>query len=286
MILLPLWHFEHFKTFVSYETMQQAASVLHLFEGESTDGMNPNMSKLATLLSERTGHPKWLPDRETGNLVIDREGSVFRNKARLFSSFYICIPLDLLERQGKQKQIILTSFGRALAEGYVSKDEYYDFIIKRFQYPHYAYASNEELENPEYKVRPFIIVLKTLVDLFEKHDAAQSFLTIEEIYHFLQPITSEDQDVSGDIVKFRETGGKLDEQDYRKVREMLAFLAMSQYVYINSLYNPERYYINLLAVHPWEKTVFYLERSSGGAGTGQKKLKHSKLTQIKALWEE
>ena len=91
------WQFEHFKTFTSYETMQQAAAALLLYEGENTDGVNPKMRRLTEELTTNTGHPAWMPDRDNGNLSFNSEGSVFRNKARLFSMFYICVPPDLLK---------------------------------------------------------------------------------------------------------------------------------------------------------------------------------------------
>ena len=37
------WQFEHFKTFTPYEILQQAAAVLMQYEGENTDGSNPQM---------------------------------------------------------------------------------------------------------------------------------------------------------------------------------------------------------------------------------------------------
>ena len=101
------------------------------------------MGRLTEELTLNTGHPAWMPDRENGNLNVNTEGSVFRNKARLFSSFYICVPPDLLKKDGYGKQIMLTGFGKALAEGRVSEEEFYRYIIKKFGYPHLAFSDYE-----------------------------------------------------------------------------------------------------------------------------------------------
>ena len=65
---------------------------------------------------------------------------------------------------------------------------------------------------------------------------------------------------------------------------MLAFLAISGYVYIDSTKEKDdRFYLNLIDRHIKENTYYYLERTAGGAGTGQKKLKCNRLNEIKAL---
>lgn len=284
------WQFEHFKTFTPYATMQQAAASLMLFDGENTDGANPKMSQLTKELTVSTGHPAWMPDRDVGNLIYNAEGSVFRNKARLFSMFYICVPPNLLENNGYDKQIMLTEFGKALARGNISEKEYYRYIVKKFQYPHLAYSDYDKWKASGIIIRPFICIIKTMVYLFEQADASQAYLTSTEIYLYLQQLTNEDcQKVTSLIIKKRQDGNApiLSSDKTRKIREMLAFLAIAGYVYIDSTDSIEtKYRLNLIMRHPTEKTLFYLERSAGGAGTRTKKTKINIIDQYKSLWKE
>ena len=283
------WQFEHFKTFTPYEIMQQAAAQLALFEGENTDGTNPKMGKLMQFLSDNTGHPAWMPDRENGNLDINVEGSVFRNKARLFSSFYICVPPDLLKKDGYEKQIMLTDFGRALANGKISETEFYSYIIKKFGYPHLAFSDYEEWKESGASIRPLLLIIKSLVVLFEKYGKESSYITASEIYTYLQPLVNEDcEDAVNNIYASRKTSNSLSlsSNEVRKINEMLAFLSIAGYVVIDSTEAEGRYWLNLIMRHPKEKTYFYLQRSAGGAGTGTKKEKVNIIDIYKRLWEE
>lgn len=283
------WQFEHFKTFTPYEIMQQAAAQLALFEGENTDGTNPKMGKLMQFLSDNTGHPAWMPDRENGNLDINVEGSVFRNKARLFSSFYICVPPDLLKKDGYEKQIMLTEFGRALANGKISETEFYSYIIKKFGYPHLAFSDYEEWKESGASIRPLLLIIKSLVVLFEKYGKESSYITASEIYTYLQPLVNEDcEDAVNNIYASRKTSNSLSlsSNEVRKINEMLAFLSIAGYVVIDSTEAEGRYWLNLIMRHPKEKTYFYLQRSAGGAGTGTKKEKVNIIDIYKRLWEE
>lgn len=284
------WQFEHFKTFTPYQIMQQAAASLLQFEGESTDGSNSKMGKLTEDLILNTGHPAWMPIRDNGNLDINTEGSIFRNKARLFSAFYICVPPDLLRADGYDKQIMLTDFGRALAKGKVSEEEFYKYIIRKFEFPHLAYSDYEEWVKSGATIRPLLCIIKTLVELFEKGGSDQSYITAYEIYEYLQPLKSEEiSSAAKEIMSDRSSGisPSIENAKLRKINEMLSFLAIAGYVYIDSTERRNiKYGLNLIMRHPWEKTYFYLERTAGGAGTGTKKLKVNILDMYKSLWEE
>lgn len=284
------WQFEHFKTFTPYEIMQQAAASLLIYEGENTDGANSKMGRLTDELTINTGHPAWMPDRESGNLDINNEGSVFRNKARLFSAFYICVPPDLLKAEGYGKQIMMTGFGRALAEGRVSENEFYKYIVKIFGYPHLAYSDYEVWVESGNSIRPLLLIIKTLVSLFEKEGRDNAFITSAEIYTFLQPLATEDcEQAVNKIIEEREVGKRqsFSSDKVRKINEMLAFLAIARYVYIDSTESSEdKYWLNLIMKHPREKTLFYLQRSAGGAGTGTSKEKINVIDIYRNLWEE
>lgn len=283
------WQFEHFKTFTPYEIMQQAASALLLYEGESTDGTNPKMSRLTEELTTNTGHPAWMPKRENGNLDINTEGSVFRNKARLFSAFFICVPPDLLKAEGYNKQIMLTGFGKALATGRIREEEFYRFIIQRFQYPHIAFSDYDKWVESGVTIRPLVVILKTLVQLFEIKGNSEAYITSQEICKWLQPLENENVSSAVESIIRERTVGT--QQSYtndqlRKINEMLAFLAIAGYVYIDSTGKFDKYCINLIARHPKEKTLFYFERTAGGAGTGTSKTKINIIEEYKNIWRE
>ena len=283
------WQFEHFKTFTSYEVMQQAAASLWLYEGENTDGTNTKMGRLTDELTVNTGHPAWMPDRDSGNLTINTEGSVFRNKARLFSAFYICVPPDLLKNEGHEKQVMLTDFGHALAKGEVSEQQFYEYIIKKFRYPHWAYSDYEEWVKSGTIIRPLLLIIKALVTLFETEGRNEAYITSYEVYKFLQPLKNEECiNAVSKIIKSRADGQqeKISGDTLRKINEMLAFLAIAGYVYIDSTNGNDRYWLNLVMRHPKEKTLFYLKRSAGGAGTGTRKTSVNILDVYKKLWEE
>lgn len=285
------WQFEHFKTFTPYEIMQQAAAALSLYEGESTDGINPKMGRLTDVLAESTGHPAWMPARENGNLDINTEGSVFRNKARLFSMFYICVPPDLLKECGNDKAIVLTPFGKALAQGKVSRKEFYKYIVQKFKYPHRAYSDYETWVKSGVEIRPLLCIIKTLVFIFERGGKNEAYLTAKDIYYNLQPLTNENcETIADQILRLRserKAYGNTSTDQLRKISEMLAFLAIGDYVYIDSTTgDDDRYYLNLIARHPKENTLFYLSRTAGGAGTGTSKTKFNIIDEYKKLWED
>lgn len=275
------WQFEHFKTFTPYETMQQAASALDLFEGENTDGVNPRMGSLIQQLGKKTGHPAWMPEMDNDNFTFNDEGSVFRNKARLLSSFFICYPPTMLET----KAVKLTSFGKALSRGAVNEEEYYRFIISRFKYPHPSFSDYEQWKKTGEITHPFLLILKVLVELFERYGLAEAYLEPQEIFHKIQPLSDDDSvsDVVNEIYNNRINGFEYQREQYRKVAEIMAFLAISGYV---CYCGKDSIALNLIRRHKQGKVFYYLERSSQGIGTGKTRFKENVIDEIKSLWEE
>ena len=132
-----------------------------------------------------------------------------------------------------------------------------------------------------------LFIIKTLVELFEKNGRASAYLTPSEIYKYLQPLSTEDSvKAARDIIKARSNAEAniYSTDDLRKISEILAFLSIAGYVIINDLQGEIRYYLKLIARHPNEKTLFYLRRSAGGAGTGTKKVKINIIEEYKKLW--
>ena len=120
------WNFEAFRQYLNFEVLQQAASALMVFDGFNYRDDIADTRNFEILLKERTGLD-WSPNRDTPEGVIfDPEGSVFRNKARVFTS------MQILDAQSLQAQKIakLTDFGRMLGSGRISKTEFYEYQIK------------------------------------------------------------------------------------------------------------------------------------------------------------
>jgi len=83
------WNFEAFRSFISFEVLQQAASVLCLYDKQYFFENNYILEKFEEDLSKRTG-VEWLPKRNIdSDILFNTEGNLFRNKARVFSSFYL-----------------------------------------------------------------------------------------------------------------------------------------------------------------------------------------------------
>ena len=121
------WNFEAFRRFITYEVLQQAAATLQLYDGEMLFANPALMEEFSRRIDIRTGL-EWLPKRQVSEGVIfNVEGNLFRNKARVFTSFYIIDPMCLRENTALK----ITEFGRALAYGYISREDFYRQIFVR-----------------------------------------------------------------------------------------------------------------------------------------------------------
>ena len=184
---------------------------------------------------------------------------------------------------------MLTPFGRALAEGKVSESEFYAYIVKTFQFPHPAYSDYDEWIDSGIVIRPFVCILKTLIRLFEIGGLNEAYLTAAEIYEFIQSLKDEEVEDAVSAIMNARTNGTVtnySSESLRPISEMLAFLSIASYVYIDSTDRTDKYRLNLIMRHPKEKTLFYLQRSAGGSGTGTSKLKVNVIDEYKKIWED
>lgn len=266
-----IWHFEAFRRYLNYESMIATAGTLLLFDGEQLDPRNPRMQDMLSMLVERTDQP-WLPER-TGEEEINfnTEGDIFRNKGRLLSSLFIALPKNI-----SGNKLVLLDFGKNLGLGRISRQQYYDYIIQHFKYPHPAYEDNfREWTSANKTLYPLIYILEVLVCLFEKEEIAT--LTVSETAEFLYPISDHGQieNVAQAIIKSRKVGAlrkhvRTDEVD-RKISDMFGFLCMTSYCY----YQNTSISLNLVDVHSQEKTYYWLKRG-GGEYTEENKLERIK----------
>jgi hypothetical protein len=279
MPTLP-WNFEAFRRYLPFSKMQQAASVLSLHEKERLDSSNPAMDLLLSDLQQRTGEP-WLPDRKVSDSVdFNVEGDFYRNKGRLLTSFYIIQPKQLVKEP--EPVIMMTEFGRALANGFVSEKEYYNFIVTKFGYPHPAYDDNwKAWKEAGRSLKPLIFILQILVALYE-NGRDHGFVTSEEIATSAYPLSehAKANKAANDILKSRDAKStqrqRSDEVD-RKINDMFGFLCMSGYTF----YDGQSVRLNLLGVHP-DELAYYWEKRKGTRESNEA----DKLSEVEKLIEQ
>ena len=255
-----LWKFEAFREYVAYEVLQPALSVLNLFEGEVISEANPKIKRLEKLLQERTAKYTWKPNRSgTEDLLWNAEGDFTRNKERLFTSLLLMYPKDMANGT-----LQLTEFGKALGTGHISREEFYEFIISNFKYPHPAYEDNwKQWKESGEELFPFILILQVLLDLFDE-GVEHCFLSVREVEFILVPDPNHNNSkafaktilktrVDGSLATLKLSGDKLT----RKITDLLGFLTISGFAY----YLPNGDVgLNLISRHTEEKTHYFIER--------------------------
>jgi hypothetical protein len=260
------WDFEAYRAFLPFAVMQQAANVLHRFEGVRTDD-DVAMGRLTAMLVERTGRGSWEPQRRVGEIAYSEEGGVFRNKARMLGSFFICVPPELHRAAGLPPTIELLDFGRRLALGQIRHRDYYDFIIARFHYPHPVFTSYETWDSSGRTFWPLVFLLQILRELY-RSNPAEAYLERSEVVHELMSVSDNGlaADAARSLLERRaahHSYPRLPPSDIRtrKVGDMMGFLAISGY----ALYlSDQRAGLNVHDVHPVEGTHFLESRQAGG----------------------
>ena len=251
------WHFEAFREYVSYQVLMAAAAVLYQFEGEVISSSNPRIQQMQKLLALRTNKYTWIPNR-TGSEDVDWsiEGDLYRNKGRLLASMLIVEPKEA----HNPPKVKLLPFGRSLAKGEISENQFYDFIITRFCYPHPAWEDNwEEWTNAGRILYPFAYILQVLIQLDEsKPDTA--YLSTDEVARYLYPVSDHTQVKAGvkAILASRSEAQlpprERSDQVDRKINDILGFLCISGYCYY--LPGGKLVGLNLRSRHSQELTMF------------------------------
>lgn len=253
------WDFEQFRVYLPYEVLVAAASVLIQYEGEIDDAANPRIQAMEKQFSIRTNKATWIPERSGSEEINwNPEGSVFRNKRRIFTSMFI---LEL-KPPGQNPTIRLLDFGRKLACGKISKQEFYDFIITRYRYPHPAYADSYRLWSASGLVfYPFAALLEILLLLYER-DPSHAYLTSTEVGCFLYPNPDHAliPEIAQKIVDARQGGESiksgLDKSAGRHVSDIMSYLCMTGYAFMESGTRVITIRLNTIGVHPEEGVYF------------------------------
>lgn len=255
--MLP-WNFEAFRRFLAFDVLQQACASLlpyedqHLFTDESL------MLEFTERLYKRTGQ-EWMPKRTASEGVLfNIEGSVFRNKARVFSSLYLITP-ECLETKEKLK---ITEFGKALGLGYVSETQFYELILTRFEYPHPAYEENWSTWIKSKKsLKPFLYVISILIEIHNLDDIGS--VSASELAEFAFEVNdnSKAKEIAKKIVESRDKKTKSSrersDQVDRKINDILGFMCISGVCY----YDSNNVSLNLLDRHADEKAFFWEKRN-------------------------
>jgi hypothetical protein len=252
------WNFEAFRSFISFEVLQQAASVLCLYDNQEFFENSYVLQKFEEDLSIRTG-VEWLPKRNIdSDIIFNTEGNLFRNKARVFSSFY----LIELESLINKSQLQITPICKALGTGRISKREFYNEIITRFAYPHPAYEDNwEKWREFDVSIKPFVFMLDILINLYEIAPI-HAYYTVTEfaVFAHSNPFYNRTKEIAKNIIESRASEEKSDrkrsDEIDRKIGDLCGFLCMTGYAY----YHGNKIYLNLIDVHPTEKVYFFEKR--------------------------
>jgi hypothetical protein len=253
------WKFEAFRKYITFEVLQQAAACLLKYDGRPLFTDTALMNEFTSHLVSRTGLP-WLPERDTSTGVnFNLEGTVFRNKARIFSSFYIFDHSSLIERD----ELRVTNFGKALGQGYINRREFYNEIILRFEYPHPAYEEDWVLwDDAKVNLKPFIFILEILAAIYLEDGVGE--VTVAELAEFAHPSPFQalapkiaSQILSSRKTKVESIHKRSDAVD-RKISDLLGFLCISGMTF----YNGSSVRLNLLTRHLDDKTYFWDKRNS------------------------
>jgi len=253
------WNFEAFRRFIDYKTLQKAASVLCLFDGRKVIGSPRDLEEFQTTLDSRTGL-EWLPDRNVSDdILFNVEGNVFRNKARVFSSFFLLNP-KLMESTGC---IVTTKFGKALGWGFIPEQEFYNTIVMKFQYPHPVYDENWSAWNDaNVKLKPFLFILQILYKLHQI-DKNHDWVSVKEFAEFAHsnPFHEKAGEIAQNIynsrineqVISRERTDRIE----RKIGDIFGFLCMTGLCY----YIDSNIKLNLVKKSNQENVYFYEKRN-------------------------
>ncbi|MCO4815326.1 MAG: HNH endonuclease [Flavobacteriales bacterium] len=216
------------------------------------------LNEYSSFSSKEVNEGLQIVQKETGstvNLVRSTDRNIFRNSGQYWKG------LGMLD-EGRRGQIILSNFGRKLADGEVTQVQFAITIIKTFELPNRFIETNtSDWDSVGLSFKPFEIILTLIRNLQLKFGNEQGYITTEELIKIIIPLVGDngtnDEFVEA-IVLFRR--GKLDtsswpdcapdSNDKRMVREFLLYL--SNYGFCNAVAgtsnSKEKYYLSSISV--------------------------------------
>lgn len=119
------------------------------------------------------------------NLVRSQERNIFRNSGQYWRG------LGMLEN-GKRGQIILSPFGRRLADGELTQVEFATTIIKTLELPNRRIETNtSDWDKIGLSFKPFEIILEILSSLEFKLGNNEAYITPEELIKIVIPLAGD-----------------------------------------------------------------------------------------------
>ncbi len=192
------------------------------------------------------------------NLVRDEERNILRNSGQYWKA------LNLLGNT--RRGILLTDFGRRVADGNITPIEFAVTVTKSLELPNRLIDTEEEIRQwGNLRIKPLELILNILSGLQSSFGTEWAFLTAKELTTLVIPLAGE----TAPVEKYIESislyrAGNLDvsvwpdctpeSNDRRMAREFLLFLYYYGFCRVErSEENEERYYINSIESSDIEK---------------------------------
>ena len=191
----------------------------------------------------------------TVNLVRSTDRNIFRNSGQYWKG------LGMFE-EAKRGQIVLSNFGRKLADGEITQVQFATTIIKTFELPNRFIESNtSEWDAIGLSFKPFEIILNLISDLQSNFGNEQGYITTEELTRIVIPLVG-DNGTRDELIQAVELfrNGSLDlsswpdcapeSNDKRMAREFLLYLA--NYGFCNAIAGKsnfkEKYFLSSISI--------------------------------------
>lgn len=218
------------------------------FENFSSEGVNTGLHRVQTEMET------------TVNLVRTQERNIFRNSGQYWKA------LGLFQ-EVRRGQIVLSNFGRKLADGEITQIEFAITIVKSLELPNQNIDTNaQEWYDAGVKIKPLELVLEIIKNLQVNYGIDYGFITPEELIKIIIPLAGDNgtmDEFLNCIMLFRE--GKLDltgwpdcaesSNDKRMAREFMLYL--SNYGFCNAVAGStnflEKYYLSNISIHEIEE---------------------------------
>jgi hypothetical protein len=128
------------------------------------------------------------------NLVRSSERNIFRNSGQYWRG------LGMLE-DGPRGQIILSNFGRQLADGEITQVEFASTIIKTFELPNRRIESDtSDWDEVGLIIKPFETILNIISVLQDRFGNQEGYISVEELIKIIIPLAGD----SGSIDEYVE----------------------------------------------------------------------------------
>lgn len=213
--------------------------------------------------SEEVNNALKIVQKETDssvNLVRSPERNIFRNSQQYWKGLGLLAP-------GKRGQIVLSPFGKKLANGLINQIEFAATIVQTFELPNKKIEKeSQEWDKIGLKIKPFKIILSILSLLTQRYGLDSGYITPDELTKIVIPLAGDKgliQEYVDAIIAFREEKLNIENwpncitkpNDKRMAREFLIFL--SNYGFCNTVFTgknkEEKYFLADISIEEIEE---------------------------------